>query len=168
MRAVPNTAAFCSSLISRFPGIMRRYCVTDIEIVPVAPIITGITSAFTFRTRWISITRSSYFRILYYYYYYYYYWVVMVVAQECYYIQLVSESGKFHDNDEYYGLQLPLRHSSSHSEYPFSAHHSTWKLATFLTGRWTDCISANRFNCAVVNIEEQRNRLQNGRYMSLF
>jgi len=51
--------------------------------------------------------------------------VVMVVAQECYHIELVTESRKFYDNDEYLDSQSPLRHSSSHSEYPSSAHDST-------------------------------------------
>ena len=41
-------------------------------MVPVAPIITGITFVFTFHMRCISIVRSLYFRIFYYYYYYYY------------------------------------------------------------------------------------------------
>ena len=39
--------AVCSaqhgSLISSFPGVLLRYCLSDIETVPVAPIITGIT-----------------------------------------------------------------------------------------------------------------------------
>ena len=42
--------------------------------------------------------------------------VMVVVAQEYYYIELVAESMKFYDNDEYLDSQLPLRHSSSHSE----------------------------------------------------
>ena len=35
----------------------------DFEIVPVAPVITGITFVFTFFMRCISIVRSLYFRI---------------------------------------------------------------------------------------------------------
>jgi len=42
-------AVFCSSLPSCFPGMLLTYFLNDFEIVPVAPIITGI----------------------YYYYYYY-------------------------------------------------------------------------------------------------
>jgi hypothetical protein len=46
-------------------------------MVPVAPIITGVTFVYTFHMRCIPIVRSLYFRILesrlYYYYYYYYY-----------------------------------------------------------------------------------------------
>ena len=53
--AVPNMAVFCSSLISRFPGMLPRYCLGDLEMVPVAPITNGITSAFTFHMRRISI-----------------------------------------------------------------------------------------------------------------
>jgi hypothetical protein len=54
MCAVPNMAVFCSSLISCFPGMLLRYCLSDFEMVLVAPIITGI-----------------YIGIYYYYYYYY-------------------------------------------------------------------------------------------------
>jgi len=57
MCAVPNMAVFCSFLTSYFPGMLLVYFLNDFEIVPVAPIITGITFVFTY----------------YYYYYYYYY-----------------------------------------------------------------------------------------------
>jgi len=43
MCAVPNMAVFCSSLTSWFPGMLLMYFLNDFEIVPVAPIITGIT-----------------------------------------------------------------------------------------------------------------------------
>ena len=65
MCAVPNMAVFCSSLTSRFPGILLTYFLNDFEIVLVAPIITGITFVFTFYVRYYS-------RCYYYYYYYYY------------------------------------------------------------------------------------------------
>jgi magnesium-transporting ATPase (P-type) len=55
--AVPNMAVFCSSLTSWFPGMLLTYFLNDFEIVPVAPIITGITFVFTFHTRFISIVR---------------------------------------------------------------------------------------------------------------
>ena len=42
MCAVPNMAVFCSSLTSCFPGMLVTYFLNDFEIVPVAPIITGI------------------------------------------------------------------------------------------------------------------------------
>ena len=51
MCAVPNMAVFCTSLISSFPGMLLRYFLSDYEIVPLAPVITGITFAFTFPTR---------------------------------------------------------------------------------------------------------------------
>ena len=51
------------------PGKLHTYFVNDFEIVPVAPIITGITFVFTFHTRSNSIAR--------YYYYYYYYTICM-------------------------------------------------------------------------------------------
>jgi hypothetical protein len=54
MCAVPNMAVFCSSLTSWFPGMVLTYFLNYFDMVPVAPIITGIT-------------------VHYYYYYYYYY-----------------------------------------------------------------------------------------------
>ena len=67
MCAVANAAVFCSSLTSCFPGMLFTYFLSNFEIVPVAPIITGITFVFTFHMRCISIN--------YYYYYYYYYYL---------------------------------------------------------------------------------------------
>ena len=61
--ALPNVAVFCSSLTSCFPGMLLTYFLNDFEIVPVAPIITGITFVFTFHMRCISIVSSLYFRI---------------------------------------------------------------------------------------------------------
>ena len=46
MCAVPNMAVFWSSLTSWFPGMLLTYFLNDFEIVPVAPIITGITFVF--------------------------------------------------------------------------------------------------------------------------
>ena len=43
MCAVPNMAVFCSSLTLCFPGMLLTYYLNDFEIVPIAPIITGIT-----------------------------------------------------------------------------------------------------------------------------
>ena len=63
MCAVPNVAVFCSSLTSCFPGMLLTYFLNDFEIVPVAPIMTGITFVFTFHMRCIYIVRSLYFRI---------------------------------------------------------------------------------------------------------
>ena len=63
MCAVPNIALFCSSLTSCFPGMLITYFLNNFEIVPVAPIVTGITFVFTFHMRCISIVRSLYFRI---------------------------------------------------------------------------------------------------------
>ena len=42
MCAVHNMAVFCISLISCFPDMLLRYCLSDFEMVPFAPIITGI------------------------------------------------------------------------------------------------------------------------------
>jgi hypothetical protein len=60
MCAVPSMAVFCSSLTSRFPGMVLTYFLNDFEMVPVAPIITGIALVFTFHIRCISIVRSLY------------------------------------------------------------------------------------------------------------
>jgi hypothetical protein len=43
--------------------MLLTYFPNDFEIVPVVPIITGITFVFTFHMRCISIVRSLYFRI---------------------------------------------------------------------------------------------------------
>ena len=64
MCAVPNMAVFCSSLTSCFPGMLLTYFLNDIEIVQVAPIITGITFDLSFHMHCISIARSLYVRIL--------------------------------------------------------------------------------------------------------
>ena len=63
MCAVPNMAVFCSSFTSWFPGTLLMCFLNDFEMVPVAPIITGITLVFTFHMRCISVVRSSYFKI---------------------------------------------------------------------------------------------------------
>ena len=60
---VHNMAVFCSSIIACFPGLLLRYCPSDFEMAPIAPVIAGITFAFTFHTRWISFMRSLYFKI---------------------------------------------------------------------------------------------------------
>jgi len=44
---VPHVAVFCSSLMSRFPRILLRYCLNDLEMVPVTSIEIGITFVFT-------------------------------------------------------------------------------------------------------------------------
>jgi len=63
MCAVTNMAVLWSSLTSCFPGMLLMYFLNDFEIVPVAPIIIGITFVFTYHMRCISIVRISYFRI---------------------------------------------------------------------------------------------------------
>ena len=45
-RAVPSISVFCSSLTSCFPGMLLTYFLNVFEIVPFAPIITGITFFF--------------------------------------------------------------------------------------------------------------------------
>jgi hypothetical protein len=48
MCAVPNMAVFSSSLTSWFLCMLVRYFLGDFEIVPVAPIIAGISFVFVF------------------------------------------------------------------------------------------------------------------------
>jgi len=55
MCAVPNMAVFCSSLTSCFPGMLLTYFLNYFEIVPVAPIITGITFVSTFHMHCVYI-----------------------------------------------------------------------------------------------------------------
>ena len=64
MCSVPNIAVFCNSLASCFPGMLLTYFLNDFEIVPVAPVSTGITFVFTFHMCCIFIVRYLYFRIL--------------------------------------------------------------------------------------------------------
>jgi len=63
MCTVSNMAVFCSSLTSWFPVMLLTYFLNDLEMVPFATIITGITLVFTFHIRCISIVRSLYFKI---------------------------------------------------------------------------------------------------------
>jgi hypothetical protein len=39
--------------------MLHRYFLRDFEMVPVAPIVTGITFVFTFHMRYITILKSS-------------------------------------------------------------------------------------------------------------
>jgi hypothetical protein len=64
MCAVPNMTVFCSSLTSWFPGMSLTYFLNDLEMVPFAPVITGIILAFTFHMCCISIVRSLYLKII--------------------------------------------------------------------------------------------------------
>jgi hypothetical protein len=46
MCAVGNIAVFCSFFISRLPGMLLNYCVSDFETVSIATIVTGSTFVF--------------------------------------------------------------------------------------------------------------------------
>ena len=50
MCAVLSMVAFCSSLMSCFPGMLLRHFLNDFEMIPSAPIINGLTFVFTFHT----------------------------------------------------------------------------------------------------------------------
>jgi len=59
---------FCSSVISCFPIAFLEFCVSEFEMVPVAPVITGIIFVVTFHKRCISSARFyslKPFRLLY-------------------------------------------------------------------------------------------------------
>jgi hypothetical protein len=62
MCAVPSKAVFCRSLMSCYPDVCFRYFLNDFGVVPVAPIITGITFVFTFQIRSIPIVNYLYFK----------------------------------------------------------------------------------------------------------
>ena len=53
--AVPNMVVFCSSRTSWLPGMLPTCFLNHFEMVPVAPVITGITVVFTLHIRWIYI-----------------------------------------------------------------------------------------------------------------
>jgi len=55
---MPRMAVFCSPLISSFPDKSLRYLMNDVEMVPVAPVITVITYVFTFYIQCISTAMS--------------------------------------------------------------------------------------------------------------
>ena len=57
MCAVPNMAVFCNSMMMCFPAIFHSYFLNDFEIVPFAPVITGITFVFTFHMGCTSVVR---------------------------------------------------------------------------------------------------------------
>jgi hypothetical protein len=57
MCAVPNMAVFYICLISCFSGMFPRYCLSDFELVPVVPVSSGITFAFTLHMCWISVVK---------------------------------------------------------------------------------------------------------------
>jgi hypothetical protein len=61
MCAVSNMAIFCNSMILCFPSMFHRYFLNDFEIVPFAPIITGITFVFIFHMGCIFVVRRFIF-----------------------------------------------------------------------------------------------------------
>jgi hypothetical protein len=67
--------------------MLLTYFLNDFEIVLVAPIITGITLAFTFHMSCISIARSSYFIIyIYLYIIYIYTLLLLLLLHDIYFI----------------------------------------------------------------------------------
>ena len=115
MCAVPNMAVFCSSLTSWFPDMSLTYFLNNLEMVPVAPIITGITLVFTFNMRCISIVRS-----LCYYYYYYYYLLQLSFHSVAVTLTLVTNENKYTQKKQYKNtvqtLQNTINTSSGRTE----------------------------------------------------
>jgi len=62
--AVPTTAVLCVSLISCFPDLLLRFCLSDFEMVSLGTLVTVIIIALTFHMRLISILRSLFFSLL--------------------------------------------------------------------------------------------------------
>ena len=82
--AVPNVAVFCSSLILCFPGYVAEVlCLSDFEMVPVAPIIYGHHFGF-YSPRALNIYHE-----VYYYYYYYYYYLLLLLHSRFYSLSYV-------------------------------------------------------------------------------
>jgi len=63
MFEVPNIAVFCSFLTSRLSGMFFSHFLNDLEMVPVAPVISGITFVCTCYIRSISNVRTLYFKV---------------------------------------------------------------------------------------------------------
>ena len=61
MCAEPNTAVFCGPLTSCFPRMLLRYCLSNFQMVLVAPIIPGITFTFTFHIHCYFYCKFLYF-----------------------------------------------------------------------------------------------------------
>lgn len=58
MCTMPRMAVFCSPLISCLPVKSLRYLMNDVEMIPVAHVITVITHVFTFYIQCISTAMS--------------------------------------------------------------------------------------------------------------
>ena len=63
MYAAPKMIVFFSSLMSCFPGMLLRYFLDDFEVVSVTHVIPGITFAFIFHMRSISVVGFLYLSI---------------------------------------------------------------------------------------------------------
>ena len=53
----PVRLFFCSTLVSDFPFMFLRYCLSDFEMLPVAPVIAGVTFVSAFHMRCFSTVR---------------------------------------------------------------------------------------------------------------
>jgi hypothetical protein len=84
---------FCSSLISCFSGMLLRYYLSYLVMVPVAHIITNIAFAVTFHIRWIFVMRSLYFKIFSAYFYWSHFCLQLFIIIIIIIIMSISSSG---------------------------------------------------------------------------
>ena len=61
--AVPNMAVICSSLTSCLARMWFGYFLNYFQMVPIAPLVTGIIIVFAFHMLCISVVRLLYFRL---------------------------------------------------------------------------------------------------------
>ena len=61
---MPIMPVLCSFIIWCFTGMLFKYFLSYFEMDPLDPIITGITSTFTFHMHCFLIVNSAYFRTL--------------------------------------------------------------------------------------------------------
>ena len=64
MCVLPNMAIFYSSFTSWFSGMLLMYFLNDFEMVPVPPIITGITLVFTFYVVYLVSFGTEFFALV--------------------------------------------------------------------------------------------------------
>jgi len=63
MCAVSIMAVYCSCLTSCFPGVLFRQLLNDLEMALVEPIVSDITSVFTFHIRCVSVASPLFLKV---------------------------------------------------------------------------------------------------------
>jgi len=64
IRAVPNMSVFCSSLTSCLPSTSLRYFLNNLEVGPVAPTLTDVTTIYTPRNTCFCFINLLYIKLL--------------------------------------------------------------------------------------------------------